>query len=154
MFDTTRAIASLLFSGTLSRYREINFVFSHAGGATAPVVQRIVRLACRDKVIAARLPDGPLVELKRLYFDTATSTDPENLGAILRLAGTDHIVLGTDYPYLPVEATLPGLMKFGLSSEDLAKVERQRTEPVPKTGDLSATARSRRSRSLDSAVTI
>jgi predicted TIM-barrel fold metal-dependent hydrolase len=124
MFDTTRAIVSLLFSGALSRYRNIKFIFSHAGGATAPIVQRIVRLATRDKTVAARLPDGPLAELKRLYFDTATSTNPENLGAILRLAGTDRIVLGTDFPYLPVRATLPGLMKFGLSSEDLEKVER------------------------------
>jgi 6-methylsalicylate decarboxylase len=123
MFDTTRAIVSLLFSGTLSRNRDIKFVFSHAGGATAPIVQRIVRLASRDKVVSARLPEGPLAELKRLYFDTATSTDPENLGAILRLTGTDHIVLGTDYPYLPVEATLSGLLTCGLSSVDLEKVE-------------------------------
>jgi 6-methylsalicylate decarboxylase len=123
MFDITRAIVSLLFSGALARYRDINFIFSHAGGATAPVVDRIVRLASRDKVVAARLPDGPLAELKRLYFDTATSTNPENLGALLRLVGTDHILLGTDYPYLPVEATLPGLMKFGLNSGDLEKVE-------------------------------
>lgn len=124
MFDITRAIVSLLFSGALSKYRDVKFIFSHAGGATAPIVQRIVRLATLDKAVAARLPDGPLAELKRLYFDTATSTNPENLGAILRLAGTDRLVLGTDYPYLPIQATLPGLMKFGLSSEDLEKVER------------------------------
>ena len=74
MFDTTRAIVSLLYSGAFSRYRDIKFIFSHAGGATAPIVQRIIRLATLDKTVAARLPDGPLVELKRLYFDTATST--------------------------------------------------------------------------------
>jgi len=124
MFDTTRAIVSLLFSGGLSKYRDIKFIFSHAGGATAPIVERIVRLATLDKAIAARLPEGPLAELKRLYFDTATSTNPENLGAILRLASTERIVFGTDYPYLPVQATLPGLMKYGFSPEDLEKIER------------------------------
>jgi predicted TIM-barrel fold metal-dependent hydrolase len=72
MFDTTRAITSLLFSGSLSRYRNVKLIFSHAGGATAPIVERIARLASIDKEVAARLPDGPLAEMKRLYFDTAT----------------------------------------------------------------------------------
>ena len=124
MFDTTRAIVSLLYSGSFARYRDIKFIFSHAGGATAPLVQRIVRLATLDKTVAVRMPDGPLAELKRLYFDTATSTGPENLGAISRLVGTDRIVLGTDFPYLPVQATLPGLLKFGFKTDDLEKIER------------------------------
>jgi predicted TIM-barrel fold metal-dependent hydrolase len=123
MFDTTRAIVSLLFSGSLSRYRDINFIFSHAGGATAPIVRRIVRLATIDKTIAARLPDGPLAELKRLNFDTATSSDPENLGAILRLVSVDKILFGSDYPFLPYEATLSGLTKFGFSPGDLSQIE-------------------------------
>jgi predicted TIM-barrel fold metal-dependent hydrolase len=122
MFDTTRAIVSLLFSGAFSKYRDIKFIFSHAGGATAPIVERIVRLASVDKKVAARLPDGPLAELKRLYFDTATSTNPENLGAILRLAGTGKILFGSDYPFLPVQSTLPGLLKFGFSPDDLARI--------------------------------
>lgn len=124
MFDTTRAITSLLFSGTLSKYRNVKFIFSHAGGATAPIVERIVRLANIDKKIAARLPNGPLAELKRLYFDTATSTGPENLGAIMKLAGGDKIVFGSDYPFLPVQATLPSLLKFGFNAVELDQIER------------------------------
>jgi predicted TIM-barrel fold metal-dependent hydrolase len=124
MFDTTRAITSLLFSGSFAKYRNINFIFTHAGGATAPVVQRLVRLSTIDKKVAARLPDGPLAELKRLYFDTATSTGPENLGAILDLVGTDKILFGTDYPFLPIQATLPGLLKYGFKADDLERIER------------------------------
>jgi predicted TIM-barrel fold metal-dependent hydrolase len=124
MFDTTRAITSLLFTGSLSKYRNINFMFSHAGGATAPIVQRIARLATVDKRVAARLPEGPLAEMKRLHFDTATSTGPENLGAILQLVGTDKILFGSDYPFLSVQATLPGLLKFGFAADDLARIER------------------------------
>ena len=124
MFDTTRAIVSLLFSGSFSKNRDINFIFSHSGGATAPIVKRIIRLATIDKTIAARLPNGPLAELKRLNFDTATSTDQENLGAIMRLASADKILFGSDFPFLPYEATLPGLTKFGFSAEDLARIER------------------------------
>ncbi len=124
MFDTTRAIVSLLFTGSLSKYQGIKFIFSHAGGATAPIVERISRLATVDKEVAALLPNGPRAEMKRLYFDTATSTNPENLGAVLRLVGSDRIVFGSDYPFLPIEATLPGLEKFGFSPDDLVRVER------------------------------
>ncbi|HEY8581117.1 MAG TPA: amidohydrolase family protein, partial [Beijerinckiaceae bacterium] len=123
MFDVTRAITSLLFSGAFSTYRDINFIFSHAGGATAPIVQRIARLASLDKTVAARLPQGAVAELKRLHFDTATSTGPENLGAILQLVGPDRIVFGSDYPFLPVQATLPGLLKFGFPPEAMAQIE-------------------------------
>jgi predicted TIM-barrel fold metal-dependent hydrolase len=124
MFDSTRAIVSLLFSGSLSKYRDINFIFSHAGGATAPIVRRIIRLATIDKTVAARLPDGPLAELQRLNFDTATSTDPENLGAIMRLVTAEKVVFGSDFPFLPYEATLPGLIKFGFTADSLSLVER------------------------------
>jgi predicted TIM-barrel fold metal-dependent hydrolase len=123
MFDTTRAITSLLFSGSFSKYPNIKFVFSHAGGATAPIVERIARLATLDKQVAARLPDGPLAEMKRLYFDTATSIKPENLGAIMRLVGAEKILFGSDYPFRPMQATLPGLQQFGFNPEDLDKVE-------------------------------
>lgn len=125
MFDTTRAITSLLFSGSFSKYRKAKFIFSHAGGATAPIVERIARLATLDKEVAARFPDGALADMKRLYFDTATSTRPENLGAILRLASVEKILFGSDYPFLPVQATLPGLLQFGFTAQDLARVERQ-----------------------------
>ena len=124
MFDTTRAITSLLFSGALSRWRKINFIFSHAGGATAPIVERIIRLASLDKAVASRMPEGPAAELKRLYFDTATSTSPENLGAIMRHSGAEKILFGTDYPFLPVQATLPGLMRMGFDAPTLEKIER------------------------------
>jgi predicted TIM-barrel fold metal-dependent hydrolase len=124
MFDTTRAITSLLFSGSLSRWRNVTFIFSHAGGATAPIVERIIRLATIDKKVLARMPEGPAADLKRLYFDTATSTSPENLGAMMRFSGAEKILFGTDYPFLPVQATLPGLLKMGFDAATLQRIER------------------------------
>ena len=35
--DTTRAIANLLFTGSFSRFKDIRFIFTHAGG-TMPMV--------------------------------------------------------------------------------------------------------------------
>lgn len=122
MFDTTRAITSLLFSGSLSRYKKTNFVFSHAGGATAPIFDRIARMANIDKETAKKIPEGPIAAMKRLYFDTATSTAPENLGGIMRLAGDRKILFGSDYPFVPIQPTLVGLSKFGFTPEQMANI--------------------------------
>ena len=42
-FDTTRAIISLLYSGTFSRCRNMRFVFAHAGGTLPMIAHRIAR---------------------------------------------------------------------------------------------------------------
>jgi 6-methylsalicylate decarboxylase len=41
--DTTRAIASLLFTGTAARFPDIRFIFSHAGGTAPYLTERFVR---------------------------------------------------------------------------------------------------------------
>ena len=55
--DTTRTIASLLFSGTSARCPNIRFLFSHAGGTMPYITERFTRLAAR-KDLAAKLPKG------------------------------------------------------------------------------------------------
>jgi predicted TIM-barrel fold metal-dependent hydrolase len=40
------------------------------------------------------------------------------------VAPLSHVVLGTDYPYLPIPATLDGLLKYGFTEQDLAAIER------------------------------
>jgi predicted TIM-barrel fold metal-dependent hydrolase len=124
LFDTARAIASLLYSGSLSRFSNIKFVFSHSGGALPPIADRMARLANADQRVAARLPNGAMYELKRLYYDVATSVGRTNLGALLQLVSLTNILFGTDFPYLPISATLEGLLKFGLSLQELAAIER------------------------------
>ena len=41
--DTTRTIISLLFSGTLTRLKDIRFIFCHAGGTVPIVAARLAR---------------------------------------------------------------------------------------------------------------
>jgi predicted TIM-barrel fold metal-dependent hydrolase len=71
--ETTRAIASLIFDGTASRYPDIRFIFSHGGGTMPYLMTRFGVLAERPD-IAKRLPNGLLHEVQKLYYDTAFST--------------------------------------------------------------------------------
>jgi predicted TIM-barrel fold metal-dependent hydrolase len=123
-FNTARAITNLLFTGTFARLPDIRYIFCHAGGAMTPQVARIVRTAEHMKTIAERLPNGAMAEIRKLYYDTAQSAYPENLGALKSFVPISQILLGTDYPYVLPAQTVEPLVKFGLSEGELAAVTR------------------------------
>jgi predicted TIM-barrel fold metal-dependent hydrolase len=113
-FDTTRAITSLLFNGTLTRCTDIRFIFSHGGGALAMVAQRLVGLARNRADLCAHVPNGVMTELKRLFFDVVGLITPGTYMAIEELAGPSHLLFGTDYPFWSTDAAVSGLASLGL----------------------------------------
>jgi predicted TIM-barrel fold metal-dependent hydrolase len=118
LFDTARAMTSLLFSGTFSQYPKVRFIFSQAGGAFPSLSDRITRVAQRNAKVKARLPNGPEAELKKLYFDLATSTHPMTFGTLRRWTSVERIVLGTDHPYVEMDYTVDALDHAALSAKD------------------------------------
>jgi len=124
-FETTRAITSLLYSGTLARCRDIRFVFSHAGGTVPFLAERIARLTVLPKFKSA-FPDGVLAELARLYFDTALSANLLAFDSLRRLARLEHVLFGSDYPHAgepTMAATVQSLDKLGLTSTEAGLVK-------------------------------
>jgi 6-methylsalicylate decarboxylase len=79
-FDTTRAITSLLFGGTLSRCSDIRYIFSHGGGALPMLAARIASIAKNRKDLSARVPNGVMPELQKLYYDIAGINHPIRSG--------------------------------------------------------------------------
>jgi predicted TIM-barrel fold metal-dependent hydrolase len=122
-FDTTRAITSLLYSGTMSRCPDIRFIFSHGGGALPMLASRIARYAKVRPELSDRLPNGASYELQRLYCDVVSVVNPISFQAIKSLIGVDRLLFGSDFPYWAPKLTSQGLSELGLSVRDLHNVE-------------------------------
>ena len=122
--DTTRAIASLIFDGTASRYPNIRFIFSHGGGTMPYLMTRFAALAARPD-IAKRLPNGLLYEVQKIYYDTASLYGPYPWPTLLKLAPVSHILFGTDFPFLSAREVAKGVSGAGLKLSELQAIERE-----------------------------
>lgn len=118
--DTTRAIISMLYSGTLARFRNIRFILSHAGGTLPVVAGRIVNFA--PPHLAQNSPHGVEYELKRLYYDLAISGNRPAFAALKELVPISQILFGSDHPYRHLGESVEGMMNFGLSKDDLRAI--------------------------------
>ncbi len=123
-FDTTRAITSLMFSGTFSRCQDIRWIFSHGGGALPMVAHRLVGLARNRPELAARVPNGVKHELSRLYLDVVGVSSPGAFKAVLDVVPVSQLLFGTDYPFWVPQDTIGPLAKLNLAPADLAAIER------------------------------
>jgi predicted TIM-barrel fold metal-dependent hydrolase len=122
--DTTRTIASLVFSGAAARFREVQMIFSHGGGTLPFLTERFVRLPLINKNLAARVPNGVEAELKRFYYDTAQAAHPYALASLTKLIPVSQIVFGTDFPYRTAIEHVKGLADYGFSARDLQAIDR------------------------------
>jgi predicted TIM-barrel fold metal-dependent hydrolase len=115
--DTTRAIVNLLVSNAATRYPDVRFIFSHAGGTLVSIAQRILA----DQVTAQGLATPPekdsrLYHVRRFHYDTAGSANPVQLQALKLLVPASQIVFGTDTPLASMAGTVAGVQTSGLTA--------------------------------------
>jgi len=125
VFETTRAVANLLFSGTMERCPGIRLILPHAGG-TVPYIALRLCLGQFWPGLQEQVPQGVLAYLQRLYYDTALAAAPFALRSLQELVDETHILFGSDYPFAPELATIAnvgGLQDYdGLDTESLQGV--------------------------------
>jgi 6-methylsalicylate decarboxylase len=121
--DTTRAVTNLVFTGTLAKFRDIRFIFSHAGGNIPMVVGRMQQYAPRS--IPEKVPNGIEYELKRIHYDIAGTAYRPAIAALTSLVPTTQILFGSDNPFVPLADTAEGMMQLGFSEDDLGKIGRE-----------------------------
>ena len=104
--DTTRAVLNMLANGTLEKYPEIKLVVPHCGSFLPYMKQRAG--AMFQMLSSMNMMEFVNIEnsLKRLYFDLAGDPMPDALDMLLKITDIDHIVYGSDYPYVPAPILL------------------------------------------------
>ena len=83
--DTTRTIASLLFSGSAARFPDIKWIPSHAGDTAPFLMQRFTYYFAARKDLQQRLPEGPTYYLSRFYYDTANAMTIHPLASLTKV---------------------------------------------------------------------
>ncbi|MBK9154161.1 MAG: amidohydrolase [Chloracidobacterium sp.] len=105
--EVSRAICSLIFSGTLERLPKLRICFAHGGGSFPATIGRIDHgFRVRPDLCAVDNPHSPRKYLSRIYFDSLVH-EAAKLDYLLRLVGADQVMLGTDYPF-PLGELEPG----------------------------------------------
>jgi aminocarboxymuconate-semialdehyde decarboxylase len=121
--ETTIAQASLIFGGVLERLPQLKICCAHAGGYS-PWIRGRWRHGHGSRHEAREVITRPIYEyLSRFYFDTCIF-DPDSLAFLIRTMGSDHVLLGTDYPTPMIDAGQVAVINQidGLSVEDKEKV--------------------------------
>jgi len=121
--DTTRTIASLLFSGTAARCPRIRFVFAHVGGILPLVAEHLVRAAEVDATLAAKVPSGVREQLRAFHYDTALRAHAVGMFGALHVVGVERLLFGSDAPLRTSQSQVDGLRSSGLAAGDLRRIE-------------------------------
>src|SRR5579862_9224807 len=119
--DTTRTIASLLFSGAAARCRDARFIFSDAGGTMPSLFARFQQQARNDSRRAKGPPDV-LQDLARFFYDTAQSCHPAPMAALRQIVDVSQILFGTDFPWGKADEHAARLADCHFSEAELAAI--------------------------------
>jgi predicted TIM-barrel fold metal-dependent hydrolase len=139
-FDTTRAVTSMLYNGTLSSCPDMRVIVNHSGAAVPALAGRI-----KDRVPGAQtsnfgtpktnteginpqIPKGVFYELRKLYYECAHAAYPFPISALLKLVPSTQILFGTDYPAEPMESTVGHLPENDLSAALQRAMNRENAE--------------------------
>ncbi len=99
LFDTTRAVVNLVFSGAIERFPRVRFILPHAGGlvpyfawrlSVSPMIDQRLPQLSRDQIYAG---------LAHFWYDNALAPGEQTFGALDHVARPERIVFGTDYPF-------------------------------------------------------
>ena len=92
----------------MMKFSEIKFVVPHCGSFLPYMKQRAQMLAAMKILDAVNVEAG----LKKIFFDLAGDPMPEQMDFLLKISDEEHLIFGTDYPYV----SAPFLLKKNLHS--------------------------------------
>jgi aminocarboxymuconate-semialdehyde decarboxylase len=120
--ETSRAICSLIFSGTLERCKNLRICFAHGGGSFPATIGRIEHgFLVRPDLCAADNQCNPRDYLGKFWIDSLVH-DAATLKILIELFGAEKIALGSDFPF-PLGELEPGSLIESMNFDRKTKAE-------------------------------
>jgi aminocarboxymuconate-semialdehyde decarboxylase len=99
-FETTLAMARLVFGGILEKYPTVKFITHHCGAMIPFFSKRVLLVGVgTEPGQDTKLTHPPLEYFKKFYADTVLGGNTPALMCGHAFFGTDHMLFGSDYPY-------------------------------------------------------
>jgi len=115
------ALSHLIFSGVLDRHPRLVLIAAHGGGYLPTHIGRADH-AWRVRTDTRGCARQPSDYLKQLYFDSLVH-DPDVLRELVRVAGADHVLLGSDFPFdMGTDRPLDALRAAALPEPDFRAI--------------------------------
>ncbi|WP_328224266.1 amidohydrolase family protein [Streptomyces sp. NBC_00310] len=92
------ALSHLIFSGVLDRHPGLRIIAAHGGGYLPTHIGRSDHAWRTRSDAGAGCAHPPSSYLKRIHFDSLVH-DPDVLRELIRVAGADRVLLGSDFPF-------------------------------------------------------
>ena len=110
--ETTRAVTNMISRNVLARYNNIKVIVPHCG-AYLPLA--IPRMKSLTPVMQTNKMVGEIdyeANLRTLYYDLAGAHSPEVIRMLLTITTPDHLLYGSDYPYVAPQVLTQSLARM------------------------------------------
>ena len=110
--ETTRAVSNMISRNVLARYPNVKVVVPHCGAYLPLMVPRMKSLT---PVMQANKLVGDIdweKNLAALYYDLAGAHSPEVIRMLLTITTPDHLLYGSDYPYVAPQVLTQSLQRM------------------------------------------
>ena len=110
--ETTRAVSNMISRNVLARYPNVKVVVPHCGAYLPLMVPRMKSLT---PVMQANKMVGDIdweANLAALYYDLAGAHSPEAIRMLLTITTPDHLLYGSDYPYVAPQVLTQSLQRM------------------------------------------
>ena len=110
--ETTRAVSNMISRNVLARYNNIKVIVPHCGAYLPLMVPRMKSLT---PVMQANNLVGDIdwdANLAALYYDLAGAHSPEVIRMLLTITTPDHLLYGSDYPYVAPQVLTQSLQRM------------------------------------------
>ena len=110
--ETTRAVSNMISRNVLARYPNVKVVVPHCGAYLPLMVPRMKSLT---PMMQANKLVGDIdweTNLAGLYYDLAGAHSPEVIRMLLTITTPDHLLYGSDYPYVAPQVLTQSLQRL------------------------------------------